>query len=81
MQPGFEINACPSVRDRLKSPRANCFHFSLAPRTGAVLCRCFVKNRLRHVVYVSLARRTGAITVVRLQTVCFSGKLRLLQAS
>ena len=39
---GFEVNVCPSVRDRLKSPRASCFHFSLSRQTGAVLCCCFM---------------------------------------
>ena len=32
----FEINACQSVRNRLKSPQASCFHFSLARRTGVI---------------------------------------------
>ena len=39
---GFEINACLSVRGRLKSPRANCFYFSLSRRTDTVLCCCYV---------------------------------------
>ena len=66
---GFEVNACPSVRDRLKSPRAIGFHSSLARRTGAVLCCLFrVISTHARCLRSSLARRTGAITV--------SGKFR-----
>ena len=53
-----------SVRDRLKSPRASCFHFSLARRTGAVLCCLFhVTSTHARCLRSSLARRTGTITV------------------
>ena len=61
---GFGINVCPSVQDRLKSPRASCLYFSLARRTGAVICCLFhVKSTHARCLRSSLARRTGAITV------------------
>ena len=68
---GFEVNACPSVRDRLKSPRAIGFHFSLARRTGAVLCCLFhVISTHARCLRSSLARRTGAENFASVKISC-----------
>ena len=60
---GFEIKACPSVQERLKSPWASCFHFSLARQTGTVLCCLFhVKSTHARCLRPSVARWTSATT-------------------